>query len=134
MPPLVQKGLTWRPSRRLRASLVRTSISGPTRAQVSYAFDTAVVTEKFPIRCHNPLNVGCDVLRAGDAVPTRRLADCRRPQLWARVQPGTRRAGATVSRSQGGVGPELCPYSLAEPGQLRYSAVHLPCPQRLARH
>src|SRR4029434_10296579 len=53
-----QKGLTWRPSRRSRASLARTSVRGPTRAHVSYAFETAVVTGKFPIHCHNPLNVG----------------------------------------------------------------------------
>jgi hypothetical protein len=38
-----------------RASLARTSISGPICAPVSYAFDTATVTEKFSIRCHNPL-------------------------------------------------------------------------------
>ena len=37
---------------------MRISISGSTRDHTSYAFDTAVVTEKFPIRCHNPLNVG----------------------------------------------------------------------------
>src|SRR5215216_4173489 len=53
-----QKGLIWRSSRLSRASLVRTSISGSTRAHISYAFDTTVVTEKFSMRCHNPLNVG----------------------------------------------------------------------------
>src|SRR5215218_8367830 len=53
-----QKGLIWRSSRLSRASLVRTSISGSTRAHISYAFDTTVVTEKFSMRCHNPLNAG----------------------------------------------------------------------------
>jgi hypothetical protein len=53
-----QKGLTWPASRRSRASLVRTSIRGPTRAHISYAFETAIVTDKFPTPCHNPLNVG----------------------------------------------------------------------------
>jgi len=37
---------------------VRTSISGPTRDHVSYAFDTTVITEKFSMFYHNPLNVG----------------------------------------------------------------------------
>jgi hypothetical protein len=37
---------------------VKTAISGPTRDQVSYAFETAVVTEKSPIRCQSPLNLG----------------------------------------------------------------------------
>jgi hypothetical protein len=53
-----QKGLVLSSSRCSHSSLVRISISGSTRDHTSYAFDTAVVTEKFPIRCHNPLNVG----------------------------------------------------------------------------
>jgi hypothetical protein len=56
-----QKGLAPCPSRRSQASLVRTSISGSTRDHVSYVFDTAVITEKLPIRCHNPLNVGISI-------------------------------------------------------------------------
>ena len=39
---------------------MRTSISRPTRVHVSYAFETVVVTEKFSMRCHNPLNVGLE--------------------------------------------------------------------------
>jgi hypothetical protein len=37
---------------------VRTSIIGPIRTHTAHAFDTTVVTEKFSMRCHNPLNVG----------------------------------------------------------------------------
>src|SRR5262249_31167951 len=61
------------------ASLARTSISGPTRAYVSYAFDTTVVTEKFSIRCHNPLNVGVwgQKCREVSTVRGRRLGGAR---------------------------------------------------------
>jgi hypothetical protein len=94
MPLFGQKGLTSHPARLSRASLARTSISGPTKAQASYVFDTTLVLEKFPIRCHNPLNVGDrrtgrihrgdSVRRAHRAVPSGRL-QCRAAPSDARV-------------------------------------------------
>src|SRR5215831_10623562 len=64
-------------------------------------------------------------LRAGAAAPAQWLTDCRRPELWARVQPGTRRPGATVPGGQGGAGAQFCPYSPTEPDQFRHSPAHL---------
>src|ERR1043166_9045161 len=99
MSLFVSKGLPTRPSRLSRASLARTSISGTTRAQASYTFHTTLVIGEFPIRCHNPLNVGLDaqsIRRQGLLGCTNDIVHIRRE--GSRTLHGSRAAGGAVMR------------------------------------